>query len=199
MFNPMSGRSAGALPRGTVVGTYETYEGAQRAMARLAKAELDLPALTIVGSDLRIVEQITGKLSWGRVALNGAFRGVMFGILFTLISLLLFPDALTQGVLLYPLVGVAVGMLLSITLHSLSKRRRTYASVQQVVAAKYEIIAAGAVAFKASTILGSTLNAQSVPASVPQEHAPQAHDDAAPGHEQPHGDTRASDSDHINR
>ena len=53
---------------------YDTYEQAQRAVDHLSDEEFPVENLLIVGTDLKRIERVTGRLTWGRVALAGAVR-----------------------------------------------------------------------------------------------------------------------------
>jgi len=56
------------VPKGDVLGTYDTYPEAQAVVDRLAKADFPVAQLSIVGNDLKSVERVTRKLSWSRAA-----------------------------------------------------------------------------------------------------------------------------------
>ena len=90
LFSRRSPALPPALPRGEVLATYSTYAAAQGAVDTLAKADFPVKQVAIVGSDLKSVERVTGKLTYGRVALagaaSGAWLGIFFGILFFLFS-----------------------------------------------------------------------------------------------------------------
>ena len=63
---PLNGRNRTlfpTLPRGEVVATFESYPGAQEAVDVLARADFPVDKVSIVGSDLKSVERVTGKLS----------------------------------------------------------------------------------------------------------------------------------------
>ncbi|WP_218009825.1 general stress protein [Actinomadura kijaniata] len=53
-----------ALGQRVVVGSYSTYDQAQSAMDFLADQDFPVARTAIVGSDLRMVETILGKLTW---------------------------------------------------------------------------------------------------------------------------------------
>src|SRR5690606_2961718 len=57
------GQAFPSLPRGEVLGTYDTYLEAQSVVDRLSKAEFPVKQLAIVGNDLKTVERVTGKLT----------------------------------------------------------------------------------------------------------------------------------------
>ncbi|MBO1769185.1 general stress protein [Agrococcus sp. TF02-05] len=141
------------LPSGVVVASFETYDQAQAAIAKVSGAEGELSGLAIVGNDLKLVERITGRLTWGKVALAGAMRGLGFGAFIGLVYMLLVPEAI-GSVLLFPLLGLAFGILLGVVTHSMTRRKRDYASVQQVLAARYDVVAPQQSAGKAMHIIG---------------------------------------------
>ena len=58
---------------------YDTYEQAQRAVDHLSDEAFPVENLLIVGTDLKRVERVTGRLTWGRVAAAGAITGLWFG------------------------------------------------------------------------------------------------------------------------
>ncbi|HSK54286.1 MAG TPA: general stress protein, partial [Jiangellales bacterium] len=67
-------------PSGLPIGSYETYTEAQRAVDRLSDAEFPVEYVSIVGTDLRMVEQVTGRLTRGRAVAAGAASGLWFGL-----------------------------------------------------------------------------------------------------------------------
>ncbi len=79
------------IPRGQVVGTYDTYVEAQRAVDFLSDKQFPVENVSIVGSDLKMVENVSGRLTRGRAALAGAASGAWFG-LFVGVLLSLFAD-----------------------------------------------------------------------------------------------------------
>src|SRR3954452_8759131 len=70
-----------SMPLGGVqVGSYDSYEQAQAAVDYLSDERFPVQNVTIVGSDLRMVERVTGRLSWGRAIAAGAASGAWFGL-----------------------------------------------------------------------------------------------------------------------
>ena len=67
---------------------YEKYEDAQKAVDFLSDQEFPVQNCMIVGTELKQVERITGRLTNGRVAaagaLSGLWLGVFVGIIFSL-------------------------------------------------------------------------------------------------------------------
>lgn len=128
------------LPRGAVLGTYETYLEAQRVVDRLSKADLDVATLAIVGNDLKTVERITGKLSYARAAGGGAASGAWFGLFLGVVFLLFAPASSLSIVAAAALIGAGFGMLFGIVSYALGRRRRDFTSVNQVLASNYQVV-----------------------------------------------------------
>lgn len=169
--SPFGGRTARAfptLPKGETVASFETYQEAQNAVDRLAKAEFPVRELAIVGTDLTTVERITGKLTWGRAAgagaLSGAWLGTFLGLLFFIFS----PTGAGLGILgSAVLIGAGFGMIFGLVSYSVNRRRRDFTSVMQVLATRYAIIADPAHIARAREVLGVDAPAPQAPAAPP--------------------------------
>ena len=154
--NPLSprGRALPTMPKGDVLGAYETYLEAQSIVDRLARAEFPVKQLAIVGSDLKTIERVTGKMSYGRAAGAGAASGAWFGLF---LGLLLFISAGRTGSIPFigaaTLIGAGFGMLFSIVSYTLNRRRRDFTSVHQVLAGKYEIVVDPSLTVRAQELL----------------------------------------------
>ena len=64
-------------PSGIPVGTYDTYQAAQRAVDYLADHEFPVEHITIVGKELRLVERVVGRLTTRKAATMGATGGAL--------------------------------------------------------------------------------------------------------------------------
>ncbi len=136
------GRQANLLrvPKGDVLGTYDTYPEAQEIVDRLAKAEFPVAQLSIVGNDLKSVERVTRKLSWTRAALEGALSGAWFG-LFVAVLLTFFSPTINWGLFgAAVLIGAAAGMLFRLVSYGISRRSRDFESTNQVLASNYQVL-----------------------------------------------------------
>lgn len=142
-----------SVPRGDVLGTYDTYPEAQSVVNRLAKAEFPVKGLAIVGHDLKTVERIGGRLSYGRAALSGALSGTWFGLFFGLLLFLFSPEPQFSFVLSAVFIGAGFGMLLGLVSYAFARRRRDFASQQQVLAASYQVIIDPMQTARARTVL----------------------------------------------
>ena len=123
------------------LGVYDKYDDAQRAVDFLSDHEFPVENCMIVGTDLKQVERVTGRLTTGRVALGGLLSG-------HLARPLRRPDLL--AVRHRATVAVIVSAPRSSARCSASsgrssgyaatRGRRDFTSVSQVVATRYEVL-----------------------------------------------------------
>jgi hypothetical protein len=140
---------------GDVLGTYDTYDEAQSVVDRLAKADFDVKQLSIVGNDLKTVERVTGRLTYGRAALAGAATGAWLGLFFGLVFTIFQPPTpqslSVMGAAL--LIGAGFGMIFGIVSYAINRRRRDFTSTHQVIASNYQIVIAPELTAKAQAVL----------------------------------------------
>lgn len=107
----------------------------------LADHDFPVQNVEIVGTELRSIERVTGRLTRGKIAAAGALSGLWIG-LFVGIAFSLFSDRNQLGFLVTtPLLGAVFGLAWSQLGYSTATRRgsRDFASVNQIVATKYEV------------------------------------------------------------
>ncbi|WP_076490134.1 general stress protein [Microbacterium sp. RURRCA19A] len=165
---------AGRDEVGEKVASFPTYEKAQKAVSSLIAGEVPARDIAIVGSGLRSIERITGRLGYATAARSGALNGLMLGLLFAFIFVLGTPTAQISAFLGVLLVGMALGMLLSLGTYSIVRRRRDFASVMQVTADHYDVCVAAPSLAKARGILGPAGASRTVVArpAAPADTAP---------------------------
>jgi len=129
-------------PTGLTVGTYDTYERAQRAVDYLSDNKFPVEYVTIVGNDLRLVERVTGRLNQGRAAATGAAGGAWWGLFVgLLLSLFASPDTSVLIVILLTLLSGAVfGAVFGIIGYALTGGKRDFTSTSSVVATSYDLL-----------------------------------------------------------
>mgnify|MGYP002336063153 CR=1 FL=1 len=77
-----------SMPLGGVqVGSYDSYEQAQAAVDYLSDEKFAVENVTIIGSDLRMIETVTGRLTLGRAIAAGAAGGAWWGLFVGLLLL----------------------------------------------------------------------------------------------------------------
>src|SRR3954449_12818734 len=67
------------------LGVYDDYAAAQKAVDFLSDNEFPVENCLIVGTDLKQMERVTGRLTTGRVAAGGLLSGVWLGLFIGLI------------------------------------------------------------------------------------------------------------------
>lgn len=119
---------------------YERYDDAQRAVDHLSDHEFPVENCMIVGTDLKQVERITGRLTWGRVALLGALSGLWLGLFVGLIFSLFGEGSVLALLLATMLFGAIFGAVWGIAGFAATRGRRDFSSVKAVVATRYEVL-----------------------------------------------------------
>lgn len=130
-------------PSGEEVACYATYAEAQRAVDYLADHAFPVRQVTIVGTDLRMVERITGRLTYARVAMAGAASGAWFGLFVGLLLGLFSTSGLTATVLPALMIGAAFGLLFGVVSYAATGGKRDFTSSSQVVASSYAVLCQG--------------------------------------------------------
>ncbi|WP_295778188.1 general stress protein [uncultured Microbacterium sp.] len=165
----------GGIPQehGEKIADFATYPAAQKAVSQLVEADIPARDIAIVGHGLRSVETVTGRLGYAAAARSGAVNGILLGLLFSAIFVLGTPNAAIQLFIGVMLVGIALGMLMSIITYSIVRRRRDYTSITQVLADRYEVTVLPRSIHRAREVVGRTVTpaaahrAPSAPVSAP--------------------------------
>ncbi|WP_308123315.1 general stress protein [Modestobacter marinus] len=132
-----------SMPLGGVqVGSYENYQQAQRAVDFLSDEKFPVENVTIIGSDLRMVERVTGRLSWGRAIGAGAASGAWFGLFVGLLLGIFAPDGSSWvgSVVTGLLIGLVFGAVFGAVGYSATRGQRDFTSTSQVVAGRYDLM-----------------------------------------------------------
>jgi hypothetical protein len=126
----------------TVVATYDSYAGAQRAVDYLSDNSFPVEHVSIVGTDLRLVEKVLGRLTVARAAGAGAISGAWLG-LFVGLLLGIFSSRGWLGILLAAvLIGAAWGAVFGAVAHAATRGRRDFTSTQRLEASQYAVTVA---------------------------------------------------------
>lgn len=160
---PMGGRRSPGLPtlpRGESIGRYESYLDAQRAVDFLSDEKFPVQFVTIVGTDLKMVERVTGRLTYPRVAGAGAASGAWFGFFVGLLLSLFAPAGEGVPIIAAVLLGAGFGMFFGLISYALTRGRRDFTSTSQIVATEYEVLCAAEQAQAAREVLWRLPNGQ---------------------------------------
>lgn len=143
------------IPRGQVIGSYDTYLEAQRAVDYLSDKAFPVQHVSIVGSDLRMVERVLGRLTRGRAALAGAASGAWFGLFVGVLLSLFAEEGTNSFVLILSALayGAVFGAIFGFVGHALSGGKRDFTSRSKIVASAYEIRCVWAEADRAREVL----------------------------------------------
>lgn len=141
------------LPQGEQIASYATYLEAQRAVDHLSDKEFPVQHVTIVGTDLQMVERVTGRLTYSRVALAGLASGAWFGLFVGLLLSLFSPSGSALPILPAVGIGAAFGILFSVISYAFAGGRRDFTSASQIVASAYAVLCAAEHAGRARSLL----------------------------------------------
>lgn len=138
------------------LGEFDHYEDAQAAVDFLSDKGFPVQNLLIVGTDLRLVERVVGRRTWGRVLLQGAFSGITTGIILGLLFMLVLGGdnplpLLVMGLLL----GIVMGVLTAGLGYSFTQGKRDFDSMSQTIAGKYEVLVEHKMAQQAKEMLAT--------------------------------------------
>ncbi len=162
------------------VASFENYEGAQACVDSLSDALFPVEHLDIVGTDLRLVEHVIGRLTSAKAAAAGAASGAWFGLFIGLLV-----GSFTEGptwiglILGGLLIGAAWGAVFGYVGHAATGGRRDFASTQKLEASRYDVIGRDGFAEQAKQALAGLNNRpggaqQTVSPQVPSAGPPTA-------------------------
>src|SRR3954465_15695479 len=109
------------------VASFSSYEEAQAAVDRLSDDGFPVEYLDIVGSDLRLVERVTGRPTKRRTATAGAVSGAWFGLMVGLVVGVFTTGRARLGLIVGGVViGAVWGGLFSFAGHAATGGRRDF-------------------------------------------------------------------------
>ena len=140
------------------LGVFDSYPDAQKAVDQLADANFPVKNLAIVGTDLRLMERVTGRRTWGTVLGQGVTSGLSTGFIVAIVMMILQPqpDSFFVMLLTAILIGVVIGLVFAVLGYVLSRGQRDFTSVSQTVATKYELLCEHKVAAQARELLAKS-------------------------------------------
>ena len=148
MLNPISAAW-------NTVARFDDYEAAQRAVDRLSDDGFPVEMLDIIGSELRLVERVTGRLTKARAAGAGAVSGIWAGLLIGVLLGLFTSGHTWLGVVAAGAgFGALWGAVFGYAAHATTRGQRDFSSVRGLAAAHYDLIAREGTIERARTMLG---------------------------------------------
>jgi hypothetical protein len=135
----LAGTAPDLPPLTVAVATYPDYASAQRAVDYLSDNDFPVEHTAIVGTGLRLVENVLGRLTTVRAALAGAASGAWFGLFIGLL-LGIFTSSNWVGVVLAGLViGGIWGAVFGAAAHAMTRGQRDFISRSSLQAEQYAV------------------------------------------------------------
>jgi hypothetical protein len=135
-----------------------SYRDAEHAVDWLSDHEFPVERVSIVGTGLRYVERVSGRMTTGRATLLGAGYGALVGVIWGLLfaALFTFDSGGFWGLLGFSiLVGALGGALIGAISHSSRGGERDFSSESQTRADHYEVQVEDGYAAEAQRVLST--------------------------------------------
>lgn len=124
-----------------VLASFADYAGAQAAVDRLSDKGFPVEYVSIIGWNVRIEEQVTGRVTNWRAAGYGALSGAWFGLLIGLLFGVFAPGVLWLWTLMWGLLfGALWGAVFGFVGHWALQGRRDFDSVQKLGAERWDVM-----------------------------------------------------------
>ncbi|MFJ6653961.1 general stress protein [Microbacterium sp. NPDC091313] len=154
-----------AVPERRLLSSFSDYLGAQAAVDRLSDSGFAVEHVAIVGHNVKIVEQVTGRMTKGRAAAYGAASGAWFGLFIGLLFGLLAPGATWLWLLFWGLVlGAVWGAVFGFVGHALTRGQRDFSSTQKLDAERWDVMVDADQLLRAQQVMGGAAPAAAPPA-----------------------------------
>ncbi|MEV4516266.1 general stress protein [Dactylosporangium sp. NPDC049525] len=152
---PEPGRDGAPRERAVVtVATYPDYASAQRAVDHLSDRKFPVDRVTIVGTDVRLVERVLGRMTTAKAALAGAGTGAWFGLLLGFLFGIFAVAAWWKVIVFAVIAGALWGAVFGSIAHASTRGRRDFTSVGAIEAANYAVLVDTTHADQARQLLG---------------------------------------------
>lgn len=123
------------------LGVYDDYVDAQRAVDYLSDEGFPVQNVLIVGTDLKQVERVTGRLTTSRVLTAGAASGAWLGLLVgLLLGIFVKGSAYFATVLTGVLLGVMFGAVWAFIGYFATRGQRDFSSISKVIPGRFEVM-----------------------------------------------------------
>ncbi|MFL6090064.1 MAG: general stress protein [Aeromicrobium sp.] len=123
------------------LGVYDQYADAQKAVDFLSDEGFPVQNVLIVGTDLKQVERVTGRLTTARVLVAGAASGAWLGLLVgLLLGIFSKGGAYFATVLTGVLLGILFGAVWALIGYAATRGQRDFSSISKVIPGRYEVL-----------------------------------------------------------
>jgi hypothetical protein len=121
------------------VSNYDDYAAAQRTVDFLSDNGFPVEQTAIVGTDLKMVENVLGRLTTARAALAGAASGAWFGLLIGLLIGIFSASAWWRVLIAAIVIGAVWGAIFGGIAHAATGGRRDFSSRTSLQAGHYAV------------------------------------------------------------
>jgi ascorbate-specific PTS system EIIC-type component UlaA len=135
------------------VTVYETYAEAQRAVDHLSDNKFPVEHVCIVGTDLRLVENVLGRWTVPRAAGAGALTGAWFGLLVGLLLSIFSDSGWFAIIIVAVLIGAVWGAIFGAVAQSATRGQRDFTSRSTLQASRYAVMVSTDQVDEASRVL----------------------------------------------
>jgi len=135
------------------VATFPDYASAQHAIDFLSDEKFPVEQTAIVGTNLRLVENILGRMTTARSALAGAASGAWFGLFIGFLFGIFSTSNWFVVLVVAVLIGAVWGAIFGAVAHAITRGRRDFTSRSTLAASEYAISVADSVAEEARQLL----------------------------------------------
>ncbi|OKL53435.1 hypothetical protein BSZ39_09485 [Bowdeniella nasicola] len=156
------------IPQGVELASFDTYLAAQEAVDALSDAQFPVQHTSIIGTDLKMVERIIGRLTLTRASMAGAGTGAWLGLMYGILMWIVMPEGAFAALAAGLIIGVIMGAVFGAVSYLMTQGRRDFTSSSQVVAQHYAVICDPEHAGKAREILSEA----GIKAAAPMSSTP---------------------------
>lgn len=137
------------------LGVYSTYQEVQAVVDTLADNHFPVQSTLIVGTDLKLMERVTGRKTWGRVVGQGVLSGLWMGLFLGLLLMLITPSNL-MVVLTSVLMGIVFFTVWALIGYAMTGGKRDFTSMTSTIPMQYELLVEHKHADQARRVLAET-------------------------------------------
>jgi hypothetical protein len=121
------------------VASFPDYASAQRAVDFLSDEKFPVERTAIVGTNLRLVENVLGRMTTGRSAMAGAASGAWFGLFIGFLFGIFSSSNWFAVLIAAVLIGAVWGAIFGATAHAMTRGRRDFTSRSSLQASEYAV------------------------------------------------------------
>lgn len=121
------------------LGVYSTYQEVQSVVDTLADNQFPVQSTLIVGTDLKLMERVTGRKTWGKVIGQGVLSGLWMGLFLGLLLMLISPGDL-MVVATSIVMGIVFFTVWSVIGYAMTGGKRDFTSMMATIPMQYELL-----------------------------------------------------------